>query len=252
MDEILLSRVEDAGLNASAPPQQRWMDGWLLRLNPGKAKRARCINAVAPGRQSLEQKLTLADAAYRRAGLPMLVRITPFTEPADLDTQLARRRYTRFDDTCVMVCRNFPIAEPRCLPSDTHWATLDAPAYAQAVGALRGSTPGQREAHAERLMLSPVPYRGYAIRRDNDHAVLACGQFAQEAEMIGLYDIYTHPAQRRQGLARVLCERLLSISVKQGATISYLQVEADNAPARHLYTQMGFTEAYRYHYRQAP
>ncbi len=49
-DATLLSRVEDAGLNASAPPQQRWIDGWLLRFSPGKAKRARCINAVAgPG-----------------------------------------------------------------------------------------------------------------------------------------------------------------------------------------------------------
>ena len=43
----LLSWVEDAGINASAPPQQRWEDGWLLRFSPGKAKRARCIQAVA-------------------------------------------------------------------------------------------------------------------------------------------------------------------------------------------------------------
>jgi hypothetical protein len=40
--------VEDAGLNASAPPQQLWLDGWLVRLCPGKAKRARCVNALAP------------------------------------------------------------------------------------------------------------------------------------------------------------------------------------------------------------
>jgi hypothetical protein len=44
-----LSRIEDAGLNASAPPQQRWLDGWLLRFSPGKANRARCINALAAG-----------------------------------------------------------------------------------------------------------------------------------------------------------------------------------------------------------
>jgi len=27
MSDELLSRIEDAGLNASAPPQQRWVDG---------------------------------------------------------------------------------------------------------------------------------------------------------------------------------------------------------------------------------
>ena len=52
-DPLLLSRIEDAGLNASAPPQQRWLDGWLVRLSPGKAKRARCIHAVAVGRRPL-------------------------------------------------------------------------------------------------------------------------------------------------------------------------------------------------------
>ena len=80
MDDTLLSRIEDASLNASAPPQQRWMDGWLVRLSPGKAKRARCINAVAPGRMPLAHKLGLCEAAYREAGLPMVVRITRFTQ----------------------------------------------------------------------------------------------------------------------------------------------------------------------------
>ena len=70
MNPVLLSRVEDAGLNASAPPQQRWLDGWLVRLSPGKAKRARCINAVAPGRMPLAHKLALARAVYAEAGLP--------------------------------------------------------------------------------------------------------------------------------------------------------------------------------------
>ena len=41
---VLLSRLEDAGINASAPPQQRWLDGWLLRFSPENVKRARCIN----------------------------------------------------------------------------------------------------------------------------------------------------------------------------------------------------------------
>ena len=50
----LARRIEDAGLNASAPPQQAFVDGWLLRLSPGKAKRARCINALQRGRLPLE------------------------------------------------------------------------------------------------------------------------------------------------------------------------------------------------------
>ena len=51
-----LARIEDAGLNASAPAQQRLLDGWLLRFSPGKAKRARCINALSAGRLPLAEK----------------------------------------------------------------------------------------------------------------------------------------------------------------------------------------------------
>ena len=46
-------RIEDAGLNASAPPQQRVLDGWLLRFSRAKAKRARCINAICASRMPL-------------------------------------------------------------------------------------------------------------------------------------------------------------------------------------------------------
>ena len=76
MDDDLLSRIEDAGLNASAPPQQRWLDGWLVRFSPGKAKRARCFNAVAAGRLPLAQKLALAQAVFDEARLPLVLRIT--------------------------------------------------------------------------------------------------------------------------------------------------------------------------------
>ena len=97
----MLSRVEDAGINASAPPQQRWLDGRLLRFSPGniKLKRARCVQAVADGR------------------LPLVVRTTPFSRPEGLDGSLAALGYRMLDDTCVMVATQWPTqTEP--LPPD--------------------------------------------------------------------------------------------------------------------------------------
>ena len=73
LPDTLLSRVEDAGINASAPPQQRWVDGWLLRFSPGKAKRARCVQAVADGRLPQagfvkQEDVPLADFLANRFG----------------------------------------------------------------------------------------------------------------------------------------------------------------------------------------
>ena len=255
MHDDLLSRVEDAGLNASAPPQQRWLDGWLLRLSPGKARRARCINALASGRLPLADKLALASDAFTEAGLPLLVRITRFTQPAGLDGQLAALGYTVLDPTRVMVkpdLQKVPLAPLAPVTPDLSFEPLDARAFAATVGALRGSSPTESAAHAHRLVHSPVPYRGYVLRDTATSQVLACGQFAREQSFVGLYDVFTHPQARGRGLATLLCERLLSLSASEGATVGYLQVAADNVDALRVYQRLGFVDGYGYHYRQPP
>ena len=99
----LLSRVEDAGINASAPREQLWLDGWLVRFSPGKAKRARCVQAVAAGRLPFDERLRRCLAVFAEAGLQPYFRITPFSQPAGLDELLAARGMERIDDTRVMV-----------------------------------------------------------------------------------------------------------------------------------------------------
>jgi hypothetical protein len=133
LDEALLCRVEDAGINASAPPQQRWMDGWLVRYNPGKAKRARCINAVAAGRLPVADKLRLAAQVFEEAQLPMVVRMTPFSQPSGLDAHLAGAGFGQIDDTRVMVCTTPQDVQDKCtLPRDTEWVSLPPADFAQA------------------------------------------------------------------------------------------------------------------------
>lgn len=244
----LLSRVEDAGLNASAPPQQRWIDGWLVRYSPGKARRARCVQAVADGRMPLDERLALCAAVFAEAGLPMVVRITPFSQPEGLDARLAAQGWHFMDETRVMVATALS-ATPEAMPDGLQLLPVGADEFAETVGALRGSPPGQRTAHAERLRLSPVPYQGWVLRRAADGTLLACGQSAQEHDLVGLYDVFTHPDARGQGLARRLCSALLARAVAAGARSAYLQVEAANTPARAVYHRLGFVGAYAYHYR---
>lgn len=244
-----LARVEDAGLNASAAPQQLWFDGWWLRFSPGKAKRARCINAVAPGRRPVEAKVDECRAMYAERGLPLWFRLTPFTQPAGLEDRLEALDMVRQDDTRVMVCPSLAHLQPDALPSGVEARRLDAAAYAELIGGLRGSPAGQRQAQAQRVAMSPVPYEGWVIRRMDDGQVLACGQFAREGELVGLYDVFTPPEHRGRGWARWLCIELLSHAKLAGARAAYLQVEADNAPARKVYERLGFFDGYRYHYR---
>lgn len=247
----LLARIEDACLNASAPPQQRWLDGWLMRLSPGKARRARSIHALFGGLLSLDERLAQAEATYREAGLPLIFRITPFTRPAGLDGELDQRGFVRVDETLVMHCPVLP-SQAEGLPEGLVLESPPHADFAEAVGALRGSPTDQRRSHAERLLLSPVPYQGWLLRRPGDRSVVACAQTAREGPMVGLYDVFVHPDARGLALSRRLCATLLAQARAAGASLGYLQVQADNAAAVAVYRRLGYVESYRYHYRGRP
>lgn len=246
-DPCLLSRIEDAGLNASAPPQQRWVDGWLVRFSPGKAKRARCINAVAPGRMPVAHKLALCESVFAQAKLPLIVRVTPFSEPAGLDSALEAMGLQRFDDTRVMVLEDISNRVVPSLPATLSIHSIGLEAFAQRVGALRGSPLSQRLAHGQRLVQSPVPFFAFEMKLDGE--VVACGQYAREADLVGLYDIFTAEWARGRGYASRLCAHLLADSHQRGARHAYLQVDGDNRAARAVYQRLGFGDAYAYHYR---
>ena len=77
-----MSRVEDAGLNASAPPSSAGSTAGCVRFSPGKAKRARCINAWRWGGCRWRRSwLHCGRRRYREAGLPLIFRLHRFTEP---------------------------------------------------------------------------------------------------------------------------------------------------------------------------
>jgi GNAT superfamily N-acetyltransferase len=234
-------RLEELSLNSSAPPGQLLYDGWLVRLLPGKAKRARSVNAVYPSRLPLEDKIAYCERLFARAKLPALFRLTPFVEPAGLDGALERRGYGRFDDTAVEYA---PIgADLR--PGAARPIGLGE--WIQAVGELRGSPAGHREAHRARLEGMPLVLRPMGILEEG--RIVATGLAMIEDDCVGLFDIVTHEGARRRGHARSLVASLLADARAIGARHAYLQVQVANAGARKLYRDFGFTEQYVYWYR---
>ncbi len=246
--DALAQRAEEAGLNASAPPQEARVEGWLIRLSPGKAKRSRCVNALAAGTLPLGELLGRCKQSFDAAGLPLIVRVTPFSQPADLDQQLAEKGWFSFDAADVMVLGSLAGIEPDEVPT-TRIDALDAGAYAGLVGGLRRSTDTEIAAHAERLKASLVPYQGFAMFDRNTGVLFACGQYAREGGIVGLFDIFTPPEQRGRGHAARLCTALLQRARFEGAAQAYLQVGSDNVVAQRVYQRLGFRFAYRYHYR---
>jgi ribosomal protein S18 acetylase RimI-like enzyme len=238
-------RLEELGLNSSAPPGQLLYDGWLLRLLRGKAKRARSVNAVYPSTAPLAEKIAYCERLYQGVALPTLFRITPFSQPANLDGELAQRGYERFETTAVEAA---PIDRARLDGADAQ--PMELASWVEAVGRLRDSPIAHRSAHLARLEGMPLAMRAVAIRSQG--RVLATGLTIIEGDYAGLFDIITSDDARRQGHAQSVVSSLLRMAWELGARHAYLQVKEDNVAARRLYAQFGFEERYVYWYRGRP
>ncbi len=235
-------RLEELGLNSSTPPGQLLYDGWLLRLLPGKAKRARSVNAVYPSTLPLESKIGYCEKLYGNARLPAIFRITPFSHPAELDAELERRGYGRFETTAVEAA---PI-DPRHFEG-TAAQVMNLGPWIDAVAELRGSPMQHRDAHRMRLEGMPLTLRAVGI--EDEGRIVATGLTMVEDDCAGIFDVVTREDARRRGHARRGVANLLMVAWELGARNAYLQVGAGNDAARRLYGSFGFEERYVYWYR---
>ena len=158
LDGIDLRRVEEVGLNALQTQRQLFYDGWLLRVSPGKAKRARSVNAHFGSSLPLAQKIPYCERIYAERGLPALFRMTPFVQPSGLEEELAARGYRSFEDTLVQVGRLDGPPEAPSVPG-VDFVTPSPADFAEAVGELQQSSAEQRAALLERVAHTPLTTR---------------------------------------------------------------------------------------------
>jgi len=244
------ARIEEAGLNALQTQRQVFYDGWLLRVSPGKAKRARSVNPHFGSALPLDEKLAHCARLYASLDLPLLFRITPFAQPRGLDDELAARDFEARETTFVQALALECAPEAPVAGDDTTIVEPPVDRFVDAVAALRGSPASQREAHRERLRDLPLDARR-ALVLDGDTPV-AAGLAAREGDIVGLFDIVTAQAARRRGHATRLAAWLLARAWERGARLAYLQVDDANAAAIAVYRRFGFATRYAYHYRARP
>ena len=237
-------RIEEASLNSWPALRQMLYDGWVLRFSKGYTKRANSVNPLSASSINVDEKIRVCEALYAAQGLPSIFRITPFASPSDLDRVLARRRYIKVDPTLVMYK-----SLRRKVPPDSSVRLQDEQIddWINIFCRLSESPVDKHATHKE--ILRAIPPKRILATLAVSGQVVACGLGVLESNYLGLFDLVTDPQQRNKGHGTTFVPNLLRWGQDNGASYAYLQVTENNAPARHLYTKLGFRYSYRYWYR---
>jgi len=100
-------------------------------------------------------------------------------------------------------------------------------------------------------MLDLIPTTRLLVSLVTNGTIVACGMGVLEQDYFGLFSLVTTPQQRNRGYGTRLVVGMLQWAREHRTTQAYLQVMQSNTPARHVYTTLGFQEAYRSWYRIA-
>ncbi len=166
--------------------------------------------------------------------------------PASLPDTLTAKGWRPHTPTLVMTATiDEAIAR---LPAPRDAVTLTS-VLVSPIDAIIRDTAASSAEYAERSGIAartPAPRRFAMLERDGSTA--AVGLAVVSEGWAAIFLMRTHPAHRRQGLARDILAALLAWARGAGATNAYLQVEAANAPAIALYAAAAFETAYSYSY----
>ncbi|PYE47672.1 acetyltransferase (GNAT) family protein [Paenibacillus barcinonensis] len=245
MTKSTLRQIEELTLNHWQPLSTALYDGWVLRFANGYSKRANSVQPIYTSTLDVHEKIITCENFYNSNQLSTIFKITPFVQPENIDELLQHRGYTVVDPTIVQLRHLDNLETPE--PVDIHIAEQLTDEWLHHLCRLSSVNEESRKTMTQ--MLQNVRAHTCFITLSVDSQVAACGFGVLERGVIGLHDIITAASYRNRGLAEQMILHLLHWGKQRGAQSSYLQVVADNAPARRLYKKLGYTDAYTYWYR---
>jgi ribosomal protein S18 acetylase RimI-like enzyme len=246
MNPAFARKIEEASLRAWPSLEIEVIDGWELRAAGGFSKRANSVQPYSPSARSLSDKIDRCETWYESRGLPVVFRLTPFSDTG-LDAALQARGYDAVEPTDVL---SAPLGKPGTLHDTVRELDLDA--WVAHETSMRDRPPesvpllrGILECCGQRRFLG-------ALTPAAGSEPVACGLAVLDHDLVGLFNLVTAKPHRRRGYGMALTSSLLAWGVAQGARNAYLQVVRTNLQARALYQKLGFTDAYAYWYRVRP
>ncbi|MBA9047923.1 ribosomal protein S18 acetylase RimI-like enzyme [Streptomyces phaeogriseichromatogenes] len=239
-----LARVTSRGWR---PVESERLGEWELRAAGGYTRRANSVLPLGDPGCPLDAALAAVRRWYGERGLPAYVQTATGAEGTQelLGAELERRGWVREVSAEVWIGALAPLA--------------DRPAGADVVLAREADEAWlaryQRKGVSEVALrvLSAGPSVWFAtVPGEPGGAPAAIGRCVVDGRWAGFAAVEVDPGRRRQGLATDVMAALARRALAEGASAGWLQVESDNAPARALYTGLGFSRHHAYHHFREP
>ena len=242
-------RLEAVSFRSWPATRTRFDGTWAIRLTAGHpAKRLNSVNALDPADHvNLEQRILNAQQIFQDFGRPLIFRQSPLAPP-ELDNILDARGWLRFDETRVMT---LPVSEefqrlskqPIITTDIGHWIDQSIE-----MGSFNATIkPGMFE-----LINAVEGQVALFLDETVDSKPNAAALAVRFHDQVGIFELVSNPGNRKKGFGIKIMHECMAWAQIVGASRLWLQVETENEAANRLYEKVGFTEAYRYIYRQAP
>ncbi|MFF8231180.1 GNAT family N-acetyltransferase [Streptomyces caelestis] len=229
------------------PVESERLGDWELRAASGFTRRANSVLPLGDPGVSLDEALDTVRRWYGERGLPAYVQTATGAEGTQelLCAELEARGWAREVTAELWVGPLAPVAdlaEPSGVvlsrEADEAWlARYQRKGVSDVALRVLGGGPS--------VWFATVPGSAGA-------APAAFGRCVVDGRWAGFAAVEVDPELRRQGLATAVMAALARRALDEGASASWLQVEAENEGARALYAGMGFAAHHAYHHYREP
>ncbi|MBN9067042.1 MAG: GNAT family N-acetyltransferase [Rhizobiales bacterium] len=241
-------RYEAAGFRAWPAASVHYDGTWLIRLTAGSsAKRLNSINPLDPSDSSrLGDRIARAERRFDAYGRPLIFRMSPLSGTV-LAGYLDEQGWSRFDESLIM---RMPLVGAAVDGALDQIPLKDVGRFINAAIRTEDLDPALRPGLSE-IIGSIEPRTGLFVLEQGGVPVTTA-ICVQDNDIAGLFKIATAIDERGKGYGRRTILSALKWARSHGAREAWMQVEANNTAALSVYRSLGFTEAYRYHYRRPP
>ncbi|MBO6539627.1 MAG: GNAT family N-acetyltransferase [Rhizobiaceae bacterium] len=244
----VVRRFEAAGFRAWPAASVHYDRTWIIRLTAGHpAKRLNSVNPLDPGDiLDIDGRIERAARRFEAYGRPLVFRMSPLAGEG-LTKRFDDDNWDRFSESLVMMMPLNVAAVDEVVPLIP---LKDVGRYISATIRTHERDASVRPGLTELVDSIEAETGLFAV--DAGGEAVASALCVHDGQLAGLFEIATLAAERGKGHGRRIVLSAMRWARARGARIAWLQVEADNEAAIALYHSLGFTEAYRYHYRCPP